>query len=137
MSNTYFLRFGSICSFVIGTILVLGGSMTAIEASLTGPGTTVLNRPEVTEKAVASLLLPAHGAPLPAPTPLLAQAEVQLFLGIIFIMVGFLLYILARVHRETRRVRVRVRSAKDRKAAYEAMNMKRKGPAYFWMEIRI
>ena len=118
------LRAGSATSLLLGIFLVLRSSVMILQATLTGPGATVL------EKA-------PHGAAL-ATTPVVTQAQGELFLGMLLIILGFLFYTLARIRQGARRVPVHSAPAgKKRKEQFEAINMKRRGPAYFWMEIRI
>lgn len=118
MSNTY-LRAASALSLVLGIVLTLGNSVTILQANLSGQGSTVL---------------PFHGAALPV-DPLHAQAQMQLFIGMLLIILGFLFYALSSVRHPEHSVRVR--AVPSRRAEAEATRMKRRRLGYYWVEIKI
>lgn len=126
MSNIH-LRAASVLSLLLGIVFLFGSGLTLLQAQLSGHGSTLIEQPTIHD---ASL----HGAAIPAISAL-AQAQVQLFLGMLLMMLGFLLYMLAHV-RETSQ-NVRVKAVPRSRADIEAIRMKRRGPTFFWMEIKI
>jgi len=139
MSNTH-LRAASVFSLLLGIVMVLGNSATILQgkltgygptpqSSLSGVGSTVLDRPEVQ----GEMLLPFHGAALPK-EPLIAEATTQLLIGMMLMLLGFLLYSLALIRgKQVRKGHVHV----IREEVEVPIRIKRRKPAFYWMEIRI
>lgn len=117
-------------SLLLGIVLVLGsGTPLLIQANLTGQGSTILMQPQ----EAPILLTPAHGAALPQVAPL-AQAHAQLLIGMLLILLGFLFHVLLRL-RGADRNSVRIRSVPH--TPVHTTRLRRRGPTYYWMEIRI
>lgn len=127
MSNTH-IRAASVLSLLLGIVLVVGNSVTILQAKLTGQGSTVLDRPDQPQ-----MLLPGHSAALP-PVSLLAQAHTQLLIGMLLILAGFLFYAIVRVRENGQRT---VHISSVPRIPARATRLKRRGPTYYWMEIRI
>lgn len=99
-----------------------------LEASLTSPGSTVLEKPV---KTAESMLMPSHGTAIAA-QPLLEQAATQMFLGMLLIILGLLFYTLRRLHEPPSRL-----SATKDERPVPVRVRRRNRPSLFWMEIRI
>lgn len=129
MSNTH-LRIVGVFLLQLGVALVLVNGITIVQANLTGQGSTLSGSP-----APHAVMTPVHSAAPAAPAVIVHQAQTELFIGMILIIVGFLFYMLAHIRETTGKVRVK--AVPSKRAADEAARMKRRGPKFFWMEIRI
>ncbi len=119
MSNTHFLKNAAVSALTLGIVMVLGTSGDILVGKLSNP----------------EMLLPAHSA-APAALPLMAQAKSQLLIGMMLMLLGFLLYSFAhvRINRNGER-KVRVHAVK--RTFDVPVQVKRRKPGYYWMEIRI
>ena len=127
--KTIFLKTSSILSLALGVTLIISGSVTTIlEANLTGIGSTVIER-----KAQPVLFLPGHASAPIVAAPIISEGTGELLAGMIFMIIGLMLYSMIQMHKNERRVPVT--SVPSRNAV--PLRSKRKGQAFYWMEIRI
>ncbi len=127
--NTVFLKSASILSLALGVTLMISGSIsTVLEANLTGVGSTVIER-----SAQPVLFLPGHASAPIAAAPIISEGTGELLAGMIFFIIGLLLYSLLQMHKTERRVHIT--SIPSQNAV--PLRTKRKGQAFYWMEIRI
>lgn len=126
--HTVFLKAASILSLALGITLMISGSVTVLEASLTGVGSSVIERP-----AQPVLLLPGHASAPIAAAPMVTEGTGELLAGMIFMIIGLLLYSLLQMQKNERRVHIT--SVPPQNAV--PLRTKRKGQAFYWMEMRI
>lgn len=116
------LRAATAVSLMTGITLVFVQSNVSMQASLTSPGSTVLDRPEMTEETLRAMPV-LHSAATGS------DAGIQLLLGVLCILLGFLLHALLR-HREERNVHITV--VKNRKAPKPRAEAK-----WFWIHLHV